>query len=155
VSQTRYRTAAVILALGVIWTAGCGDSGPKIVPASGQVLIDGQPLATGLAGFIRFVPKDGRPATGAIDPQTGNFKLTTLKQDDGCIIGTHRVLIILQQTVGQESVSLVPEKYAELNATDLALTVDGPTNTLRVELTGPLKKARPDATPISKDPNRY
>jgi hypothetical protein len=141
--------------LGLIVAGGCSDGGPKIVPAAGQVLIDGQPLATGVAGFVRFIPKDGRPATGAIDPQTGNFKLTTTKQNDGCLVGKHRVLIVLQQTVGQESISLVPEKYTDLISTDLEVNVEGPTDALRVQLTGPLKKARPDATPISNDPNKY
>jgi hypothetical protein len=136
-------------------TVGCSPGGPKLVPVSGQVTIDGQPLATGIDGYIRVVPQGGRPATGAIDPQTGEFQLTTVESGDGCITGTHKVLVIMQQMVGQESVSLVPEKYRDLNQTDLEVTVDGPTDSLKVELTGPLKPASGNAAPISDDPNKY
>lgn len=153
--QAAYRIALLFLVWGLLFVVGCGPGGPKVVPVAGQVLIDGQPLATGVAGFIRFVPPNARPATGAIDPQTGKFKLTTSKPDDGCIVGKHRILIILQQSVGQESISLVPEKYADLKATDLEADIKGPTDSLQVQLTGPLKKSRPDATPISTDPNKY
>jgi hypothetical protein len=134
---------------------GCGPGGPKVVPVSGQVTIDGQPLATGIVGYIQVVPKDGRPATGEINPQTGEFQLTTVESGDGCITGTHKVLVIMQQMVGQESVSLVPEKYRDLTTTDLEVTVDGPTDALKVELTGPLKPASANAAPISDDPNKY
>jgi len=135
--------------------AGCGPSGPAPVPVSGQVLIDGQPLATGVEGFIQVVPQNGRPATGAIDPQTGQFELTTTEQGDGCIKGTHKVVVIVQQMVGQESVSLIPNKYRDLMKTDLQVTVEGPTDSLKIELTGPLKKAAANATPISDDPNKF
>jgi hypothetical protein len=139
----------------VLLVAGCGPGGPAVVPVSGQVLIDGQPLAAGIEGFIRVVPQDGRPASGSIDPQTGKFQLTTVEPGDGCITGTHKVVVILQQMVGQESVSLIPEKYRDLKETDLQVTVEGPTDSLQVELTGPLKKPSSKAAPISDDPNKF
>lgn len=148
-------TGVVLLGLTVLLAAGCGPRGPAVVPVSGQVLVDGEPLATGIEGFIQVIPQEGRPATGAIDPQTGAFRLTTTQPDDGCVTGTHKVVIIMQQMVGQESVSLVPEKYRDVTTTDLEVTVDGPTDALRVQLTGPVKKASPHAAPISDDPNKF
>ncbi len=148
-------SVGLFLALMLLLAAGCGHGGPVVVPVSGQVFIDGQPLAAGIEGFIQVVPQNGRPAMGPIDPQTGRFQLTTVKQGDGCVAGTHKVVVILQQMVGQESISLIPDKYRDLNHTDLQVTVDGPTDSLKVELTGPLNRASSDAAPISDDPNKY
>ncbi len=145
----------IVILTSLLLAAGCGPGGPAVVPVSGQVLIDGQPLASGIDGFIRFVPQNGRAATGTIDPQTGAFQLTTTKPGDGCITGTHKVVVIVQQMVGQESVSLIPDKYRDLDKTDLQVTVDGPTDALKIELTGPLKKAATNAAPISDDPNKF
>jgi hypothetical protein len=149
------RTWIFVAVATIAMATGCGPSGPRIVPVSGQVMIDGEPLATGIPGFVQIVPSEGRAASGAIDPQTGRFKLTTQKLDDGCIEGTHRVTVSMNQVVGVENFSLIPEKYSDLDKTDLQVTVDGPTDSLVIELSGPLKKARPDAAPISDDPNRF
>jgi hypothetical protein len=147
---------AVALVATVLVSAGCGKGGASVVPVSGQVLVDGEPLATGVAGYIQVVPTDGRPATGTIDPQTGRFSLTTTQKDDGCIRGTHKVVVIMQQMVGQESESLIPVKYTELEMTDLSVTIDGPTDTLTIELTGPLKPVRSDApAAIEDDPFKF
>jgi hypothetical protein len=147
---------AVSLVVPGFFLIGCGQGGPPVVPVSGQVLIDGEPLATGIPGFIQVVPSNGRPATGTIDPQTGRFSLSTVEPGDGCIQGTHKVLVIMQQMVGQESESLVPVRYTELEMTDLSATIDGPTDSLTIELTGPLKPVRSDATTTEEDdPFKY
>jgi hypothetical protein len=145
---------SVLVAI-ILVVAGCGPSGPKIVPVSGQVMIDGEPMAAGVVGYVQVVPSEGRAASGTIDPETGRFKLTTWKEGDGCIVGTHRVTVTVRQTVGVESISLIPENYDDLSKTDLEVTIDGPIDSLVIELTGPLKKARTDAAPISDDPNRF
>lgn len=152
VKWTGLWSAAIIVAMLPL-VIGCGESGPDVVPVSGQVLIDGQPMAAGIPGFIQLVPAEGRPASGDIDAQTGKFTLTTAEKDDGAVLGTHKVVVIVQQMVGQESVSLIPAKYADLATTDLTVTIDGPTDALKVELTGPLKPANPSAEGISDDPN--
>jgi len=132
---------------------GCGKGRPRLVKVSGQVFIDGQPLAAGVPGFIRVVPEGTRPATGQIDPQTGRFTLTTYENGDGCVAGTHKVAIILNAMVGQESVSLIDEKYADPETSGLTVTIDKPTDSLRIDISGPLKKVQ--ATPISDDPNKF
>lgn len=150
---TRAIFVCLMLSLSLIWLNGCGSGRPKLVKVSGQVFIDGQPLAAGVPGFIQVVPEGTRPATGNIDPQTGRFSLTTFEPDDGCVPGTHKVAIILRAMVGTESVSLIDEKYADPSSSGLTITVDKPTDSLRIDISGPLKKVQ--ATPISDDPNKF
>jgi len=142
-----------LLILSLLGLTGCGTGRPKIVKVSGQVFIDGQPLAAGVPGFIQVVPEGTRAATGNIDPQTGRFTLTSFEPDDGCVPGTHKVAIILRAMVGTESVSLIDEKYADPNTSGITVTIDKPTDSLRVDISGPLKKVQ--STPISDDPNKF
>ncbi|WP_347245669.1 hypothetical protein [Thermogutta sp.] len=145
--------ALLVMALIASTIPGCGQGRPRLVKVSGQVFIDGQPLAAGVPGFIRVVPDGMRPATGQIDPQTGRFTLTTYENGDGCVPGTHKVAIILNAMVGQESVSLIDEKFANPETSGLTVTIEKPTDSLRIDITGPLKKVQ--ATPISEDPNKF
>ncbi len=111
--------------------AGCGDGRPRRVPASGKVLIDGQPLGS---GFVRVVPLDARAATGAIDAE-GNFRLTTFDKDDGCVPGVHRVEVIAYQTVSPTAIRwLVPKKYQKASTSGLTVTIDQPSDSLLLEL---------------------
>ena len=142
-----------VLIVCLIGVTGCGSGRPKIVKVSGQVFIDGQPLAAGVPGFIQVVPEGTRAATGNIDPQTGRFTLTSFEADDDCVPGTHKVAIILRAMVGTESVSLIDEKYANPNTSGLTVTIDKPTDSLRIDISGPLKKVQ--GTPISDDPNKF
>ena len=66
-----------LVIVSALFAAGCGEDRPDRVQVSGQVLIDGQPLT---CGFVRIMPENARPSTGAIGPD-GRFKLTTF----GCI----------------------------------------------------------------------
>ncbi|MBN1851203.1 MAG: hypothetical protein JW829_00705 [Pirellulales bacterium] len=116
----------------LILMVGCGDSLPKRVPVSGQVLIDHQPLTQ---GSIRLVPKDARPATGKIGPD-GRFTLTTFGDEDGVVLGTHRVAVNALEILSANSQRwLVPKKYANERTSELTVTIDGPTDSLKVELT--------------------
>lgn len=135
---------------------GCGRGGPKLVPVSGQVLIDGQPLAAGVPGFIQVIPADTRAATGNIDPQTGRFTLSTFEDNDGCPLGTHKVAVIVRTMVNTESVSLIPEEYAKPETSGLTVSIDKPNDSLTIELAGPLREVPAgQIAPISDDPNRF
>jgi hypothetical protein len=119
-----------IVAAGIV-TAGCDDR-PRRVPVAGLVLIDGQPLTQ---GYVRVVPADGHPATGEIDAQ-GRFRLTTIDEGDGCIAGTHPVVVIARQQITPTRMKwLVPKKFQELDQTDRQVTISAPTDTLTIELT--------------------
>ncbi len=147
------RGRVVILTVALLpWTLGCGDSRPDIVPVSGQVLIDGEPLASGVAGFIQVIPLEGRAATGAINPETGRFTLSTWEEGDGCLKGTHPVVVLMEQMVGFDSVSLIPEDYTDLESTPLQVTIEEPTDSLVIELSGPLRRVQPSEQVFEGEP---
>lgn len=115
-----------------MFLAGCSDGRPRRVPVSGQVLIDGQPLS---AGFVRVIPSNARPATGTIDQQ-GRFRLTTFEKGDGCVAGTHRMEVVAFEILSPTEIRwLAPPKYRQMNTSGLSVTIDGPTDSLTVELT--------------------
>jgi hypothetical protein len=119
------------LAAALFALTGCGDSGPKVVPVSGTVTIDGKPLAY---GFVQVMPADWRPATGKIGPD-GRFTLTTMKEGDGCVAGTHPVAILASESLSPETTKWhAPKKYADAVESKLTVTVSGPTDDLKIEL---------------------
>ena len=133
-SQVRTRPQLVTLSASLVvlgFLAGCGDGRPARVPVAGKVLIDGRPLTS---GTVRIVPGDARPATGTIDAQ-GRFTLSTFEEGDGCVPGTHGVEVTATETDAQNRLRrLVPEKYARASTSKLTVTIDGPTDSLVIEL---------------------
>jgi hypothetical protein len=119
-----------LLLAGVI--AGCSDGRPQRVPVSGQVFINGQPLRS---GGIRFTPEGGRPSSGTIDAD-GRFTLTTYDPSDGCTLGKHRVSVV---SVDQLSSTTrrwnAPKAYASPDSSGLTETIDGPVDSVKIELT--------------------
>jgi hypothetical protein len=110
--------------------AGCGDGGPKIVPVSGKVLIDGQPLGY---GYVQVLAEGWRPATSKIGPD-GRFVLTTSTEGDGCAVGTHPVVVLAGEPISEEKMKWhAPEKYTKPDS-GLTVTITGPTNDLVIEL---------------------
>ena len=123
---------ATVAALAAATLAGCGDGRPKRVPVSGTVLIDGQPLTY---GFVRFLPKGARPATAQID-KDGHFSLSCFGDEDGVVEGTHAVVVIAAEQLGGNAQRWhAPKKYADPTTSGLTRTIDGPTDSLKVELT--------------------
>ena len=111
--------------------SGCNDGRPRRMPVSGQVLIDGEPLT---AGNIRVVPADARAATGTIGPD-GKFTLTTFAPDDGCVPGTHPVLITAFETINAGAIRwIAPPKYRDLDSSELSVTIEKATDDLVLEL---------------------
>jgi len=131
-SEIRALQTLLPLLLLVSLFAGCGDGRPRRVPVAGQVFIDDKPLTT---GFVRIVPDNMRAATGTLDSE-GRFRLSTFDPDDGCVPGTHRVEIVAKKTITQsEFLWLVPPKYQSVETSGLTVTIDGPTDNLRIDLT--------------------
>src|SRR3954453_660077 len=87
------------LAAAFLAVVGCGGGGPKIVPVSGIVLIDGQPLTY---GHVQVIPTGWRPAPGRIGGD-GRFTLTTTASGDGCAVGTHPVAVLAGESVNSET----------------------------------------------------
>lgn len=135
----RVAARRLLLVVACLSLAGC-DRGPRIVPASGVVLMNGKPL-TGHPGFVRVVPKGARAATGRIDPADGRFTLTTYQTNDGCLEGTHPAAVIANQTVGNRLYWIVPEKYGNDATSGLTLEISGSTSSLELNLEGKLTPA--------------
>jgi hypothetical protein len=128
----RQTNALVILSICASLACGCGDGRPKRVPVSGKVLIDGEPLKF---GAVVFAPETGRASTGPLDAN-GHFSLTCYTQNDGALLGKHRV-----QVLGTEQVDVTtarvhaPKKYAALETSGLSEEITGPTDSLVINLT--------------------
>lgn len=127
--------AALVLAVAAV---GCGPRRPGVVPASGIVTLDGEPLA---GGFVRVVPAASRPATGAIGPD-GRFTLGTFAAADGCVLGTHGVEVIGPLPAGGETAAAVPAptvtvpaRYRDAHTSGLTITIAGPSRDLTISLT--------------------
>jgi hypothetical protein len=82
----------VLLAL-----AGC-DGSPRTYPVEGKVTFpDGTPLAGAVVEFeSEGAPEQRVNARGVTGPD-GSYKLTTFKDGDGAVAGTHRVIVVAAQ----------------------------------------------------------
>jgi hypothetical protein len=67
--------------------SGCG--GPRLGKVTGRVTVDGRPVTEGV---VMFFPADGPAAVGSIRPD-GSYVLTTFRNEDGAVLGKHRVSI--------------------------------------------------------------
>ncbi len=126
------RRGWILSGLLMIALVGCGDGRPKRVAVSGQVLIDGQPLT---CGDTRLIPNGMRPATGKIGPD-GRFVLGTYNREDGCVPGSHKVIVVALEILdGSFHKWHAPKKYARPTTSGLTAEIIGPTDSLTIELT--------------------
>lgn len=134
--------------------AGCGTSGPKLIPVSGTVTYNGKPVEGAVVSFqCQGAPK---MATGTTDAQ-GRFQLATNKPGDGTIAGKHKVTVrklVREGAAASGPMSMedamkateapktqpaerhqLPMKYADAASSDLEFTVTeaGP-NDFTIEL---------------------
>src|SRR5262245_59599659 len=124
------KTVFALLLLSAV--VGCGDGRPKRVPVSGQVLIDGKPLTH---GYIQFAPGDSRASTGGLDAD-GHFVLTCFEMGDGAVTGKHKVSVMSQEAIGQETIKWhAPKKYANAKTSGLEQEITGPADDVKIELT--------------------
>ncbi len=126
------RCSVAVLALGGLATSGCSDGKPDLVPVSGQVLIDGEPLTL---GSIQFVPTGARPSGGTID-SSGHFVLSCYEPGDGAIVGKHMVKITAVEPIdGRSNRWLAPKKYSNAHTSGIEVAVSKPVDDLKIELT--------------------
>lgn len=130
IRATRTTGLALVLALGPLLMAGCDDGRRERYPVSGRVLLDGQPMPF---GQIQVDVAGQRASSGQI--RDGRFVLGCFEFADGCVPGTHPVIVEASKYLGPTKVQwFAPPKYASLATSDLTITVDGPTDDLVIEL---------------------
>lgn len=114
---------------------GC-QRGPRIVPVSGVITLDGRPVE-GAAVMYMLIP-GGRIATGITDAQ-GRYTLTTHPSGNGAYEGTHSVTVSLYRDESSPGTNtpegavsgsslvkivwLVPERYSKPQESGLLTTV--------------------------------
>ena len=89
------------LAAGLVALALCGCSSPLMAPVKGRVMVNGTPVKN---AAVTFSPsgapgqkETGKPGTGFTD-EDGRFQLSTFSNYDGALVGTHAVLVTLDDT---------------------------------------------------------
>lgn len=87
----------VVLGFGLCLFAGCGPSGPELVPVNGTVSLDGEPLPFKSLMFIPEGETAGNGAGGYTNGE-GSYSLIAVifgatKDYDGCPPGRYRVVV--------------------------------------------------------------
>lgn len=134
------RVAASLAAVFVLTAAlaGCDDR-PKRVSVEGVVLLDGEPLTQ---GQLVFVPAGGRPSNAKIRDD-GTFELRCYGENDGALLGTHRVAVSAKTVVSEDNVKWhAPRRYANYVTSGLTVEVTESVDDLVIELTSDEEKAR-------------
>jgi hypothetical protein len=146
----------LVLATTAALLLGCGGdpSKPKLGRVSGKVTYNGQTVTK---GTVSFVPNSGpgaqtgQPATGEIGSD-GSYALTTFENNDGAVLGEHKVLVQSREedpalkgggmpipdARGNFKLKppkhLVPQKYQTADQTPLRFTVKEGSNKYDIEL---------------------
>jgi predicted small lipoprotein YifL len=100
-----------VLAAGALLAAlvGCSSGGPKYVPVSGVVTLDGKPYGKAVVTFQPIgTPENPNPGRGssAYTDENGRFVLKCDHTTDGAVVGKHLVRIM---TRGADVVTDSPE----------------------------------------------
>ena len=135
--------AGSLLGVAIVVAAGCRGGRLPVAPVQGKVLYRGNPLQF---GGVMFQPNVGPPAKGKISSD-GTFRLTTYREGDGAVVGTHRVRITcfeIQRPGHQHAQSeqeagagrsLIPRKYCSFATSGLQVEVGSTNEPFVFELT--------------------
>lgn len=113
---------------------GCG---PTIVPVSGQVTCDGEPVTDAMVVFSPIPPEGEinaatRSAIGELD-ENGNYTLSTNAEGDGALVGWHLVTIEPREYENEEGEDVVIKLPGSLPE-DYKIEVNPGENTINIEL---------------------
>ena len=126
----------LLFAAGLLSLSGCEKSlGGNLVPVTGTVKMDGQPLA---GASVTFLGVSGTPGLGGsgIADETGKFEISHFRAGKGLEPGEYKVVInklvmadgspIPTGTASAAELNtkdLVPKRYSDFSATTLLKTV--------------------------------
>ena len=130
--------------VSLLFLTGCGDKGPKLVPASGKVMLDGQEVQTHpnfKGGTVVFTPETGKVSYSNILPN-GTFVIKT-QNKPGVLPGNYIVTanvnsteITLEPYNMPLPVSLSAEKYNDTKTSGMTQVVPaGGVKNIVIELT--------------------
>lgn len=126
-SRTGRRAGAVALA-ALLALAGC-QSGERLTPVEGQVVVDGKPLATGV---VVYHPDKAKGNSSMHEPRgevaDGKYKLVTGSKTEGAPPGWYKVTVYAGVKVNPKDPYspekfLTDKKYADPNTSGLAVEV--------------------------------
>lgn len=116
----------LLISLHTALLVGCGNKS-GVYPVQGKVV-----SSTGVSptfGTVEFRSIDsGRIASGAIE-RDGSFSLTTLKLNDGAVVGDHEVILVRFINVEDGPIHThghaieIPERYADYKTSGLKAIV--------------------------------
>jgi len=124
----------VLLAVGLV--AGCGEKGPRPVPVSGRVTLDGRPLVGAMLNF--WSTEHPRGAKTVADGRyemingvyPGTYKVTMHysfpPRVDGKIIEPGGVVSADAKAAVPTNIPIIPPCYTDYRKTKLEITVEAP-----------------------------
>jgi len=118
--------------LGVlVLLAGCSQDGPEIVPVTGKVTRNGQPVPK---LFLSFQPDNGR-ASWATSDDDGNFELEYDSTHKGARVGNHTVTLLHRPASIDEEMKMNKGKAKLHPEMQKILAKYGPTGTDKLQVT--------------------
>jgi hypothetical protein len=147
--------ARFICTVSLVLTIGCGSEEYGVVPVSGTVTLDGQPLAD---AQVSFEPTGAESAEQIVGPGSfgrsdgeGRYKLETVwPVQDGAAVGAHRVRVTTAKNASDaDNARLVGEKIPRYYLDDsvrIVRKISEPTDSLSIELFTDFRKAKEAAS---------
>ena len=121
-------TLALMLAgLFCLSAVGCGNS-YDLVPVSGKITVDGEPLANASVIFQPTEAEPGSPSSVAVTDAQGQYtlKTATANPQDGAVPGPHRVTLSAVTKAPQSGEAPAEEATLPKKAAEANLTFDVP-----------------------------
>lgn len=135
-------TLGATMLLWMVVVSGCSSSTSELVPVSGKVTLDGDPVE---AAVVVFEPEGGGPLASGFSDASGWFTLTCGDQGKGARIGMNRVSITKTKLAAAQSAEeeydldeaiqwLVPAKYANNQTSRITVEVKRGMDPVKLDL---------------------
>ena len=117
------RPIAPLVLIALLCAAGCGKSGPVLVPVSGTVMCDGKPLAEGTLYFKTI----GTGAVEIMQIKDGHFEGKAEIGDRRIEVNAYQTKAIKDdQMKGEIKINLVADQYNFNSILKAIVTASGP-----------------------------